>query len=129
MLSFLKKLFSVKSDKIKPDETDLIARLTEVINYDNLNELVYSSVNKLYLINTYSSDFNDLASNMYNKNYNRNIIAINIHSYFNNSRTDIAGDLSRILKCLKSYETNKLIEHDLFELVDLFTHLKQMENK
>jgi len=129
MLSFLKKIFNNKPAKITSDDNDLISKLTEVINYDNLNQLVYSSVNKLYLVNTYSTDFNDLLTNMYNKNYNRNIIAINIHSYFNNSRIDIAGDFSRIIKCLKDYPTNKLVEHDLFELVELFNHLKELENK
>lgn len=108
-------------------EEELVSKLMEMAHYENLNALFYNPVSKLYLFNAYTADFNDLASNLYNNNFRKQIIAINIHSYFHNSKVDIQTDLEKIAKCLVTHKPNMLLQHDLYELVHAFEYLKSLE--
>lgn len=128
MLAILKKIFTFKSSSNIIQEDSLSNKLSEIIYNNDINKLFYTPVNKLYIINTYSSDFNDLIFNLPNTNFHKQIIAINIHSYFNNSKADIKSNLERVLKYIQTNKINKLIEHDLFEIINTFEYLNQLEN-
>jgi len=128
MTSFFKKLFKNKSTSIITEQEELYSKLIEMVYYENLQSLFYSPVNKLYLLNTYTSDFNDLSSNFYNTIFNRQIIAINIHSYFQNSKVDLKNGLEKIAKCLREFMPNQQIQHDLYEIVNAFEYLKSLED-
>lgn len=126
MLSFFKKLFT-KQPVVVNEEDELYSKLLEMVHYEKLHSLMYSPVNKLYILNTYTADFNDLISNLYNSHFHRQIIAINIHSYFQNSKVDIQNDLERITKCLRDHKPNAQLQHDLHEIVNAFEYFKSME--
>lgn len=138
MIQFFKKLLNwgkIKLDfkLIKPrqvvEETEqeqLLSKLLEMAHYENLNVLFYNPASKLFVFNTYTADFNDLTSNLYNNNFRKQIIAINVHSYFLGSKVDIQSDLEKIAKCLRTHKPNLLIQHDLFELVNAFEYLKSL---
>ena len=137
MLKFFKKLLKLGNfSLLKPravtvdvtPEEELLSKLMEMVHYENLNALFYSPVNKLYMFNAYTADFNDLTSSLFNPNFRKQIIAVNVHSYFLGSKVDIQTDLERIVKCLKDHKPNMLIQHDLYELVHTFEYLKSLES-
>lgn len=131
MLKMLKKLFTPKP-KLAAEKTlnlDLILKLNELKEYDNLNSLFFSPISKIMIINTYTNNFNDLSSNLYNPNFQRNsLIAINIYSYFNNNSVDFHDQLSKLIEHLSSIKISTYIEHDLYELANTFVELLKMEN-
>jgi len=131
MHSFLKKLFN-PIPKLQPTTTstlnqDLIVQLTRLSNYPNLNQLFLSPINKIYVINTYTTSFNDLLSNLYSTSLNRTIIAINLHSYFSNINSDISSQLTKLISHLSKTKLSSYIEHDLFQLCSTFDDLIEME--
>lgn len=136
MLQFFKNLLkgrnfslikSTITKEVTPEEV-LLSKLLEMVHDENLNALFYNPVSKLLVINTYTADFNDLTSNLYNNNFRKQIIAINVHSYFHSSQVDIKSDLEKITKCLRTHKPNLLIQHDLDELVNTYEYLKKLEN-
>lgn len=135
MSEFFKKLLKwgnfrlVKPRAAVVEETEqeqLLAKLLEMVQYANLNALFYNPASKLLVLNTYTADFNDLTTNLYNNNFRKQIIAINVHSYFLNSKVDIQSDMEKIVKCLKTHQPNMLLRHDLFEFVTAFEYLKSL---
>lgn len=136
MSDFIKKLLNWRNfflvKKQTPTEVSeieqLMSKLLEMVHYERLNALFYNADSKLYVINTYTGDFNDLTSNLYNNHFNRQIIAINLHAYFLNSKVDIKTDLEKIANCLRTHKPNMLIQHDLYQLVDTFEYLKSLES-
>lgn len=138
MSNFFKNLFQklgkislIKKQQVTEitQEEQLVSKLLEMVHFEKLNELFYNPVNKLYVFNMYTSDFGDLTENLYNSQFRRQIIAINIHSYFLNSKVDIKSDLEKITKCLKTHKPNVSLQHDLYELVEAFEYLKSMEKR
>lgn len=136
MSNFFKKLLDWRNISfLKPripkevtQEEELMSKLLEMVHDENLNALFYNPVSKLYVINTYTADFNDLTSSLYNNNFRKQIIAINLHSYFHNSQVDIKTDLEKIAKCLRTHKPNLLIQHDLDELVNTYEYLRKLES-
>lgn len=136
MFNFIKKLLSwgnfslVKKQKPAEvtDTEQLMDKLLEMVHYEQLNELFYNPDSKLYVINTYSSDIGDLGNNLFNSHFNRQIIAINLHAYFLNSKVDIKADLEKIAKCLRTHKPSAMIQHDLYQLVETFEFLKSLES-
>lgn len=137
MLQFFKKLklqlgnFSLikpRQASVETQEQQLVSKLMEMTYHEDLNALFYNPVSKLYVFNMYTDNFGDLSNNLYNNNFHRQIIAINIHAYFLNSKVDIKADLEKIAKCLKTHTPNMLLQHDLYELVNAFEYLKSLEN-
>lgn len=131
MRSFLKKLFN-PIPKLQPTTTstlnqELITQLTKLTNYSNLNQLFLSPINKIYVINTYTTSFNDLLSNLYSTTLNRTIIAINLHSYFSNINSDISSQLTKLISHLSKTKLSSYIEHDLYQLCSTFDDLIEME--
>ena len=122
-VSLIKKQISAELT----EEEQLVSKLMEMVYYEKLNELFYNPVNKLYMFNAYTSNFNDLTDNLYNGQFRRQIIAINIHSYFLGSKVDIKADIEKIAKCLKTHKPNVSLQHDLYEIVGAFEYLKSLE--
>lgn len=129
MLQFLKKLYTPK-EKIKDINVlnvDITLKLNELLNC-SVNKLFFNPVSKLYIVNTYTVNFNDLLDNLYNNTFQRNLNAVNIHSYFLNSSVDIENNIEKILVHLPTLKINKLIEHDLYEIYNTFIDLKNLED-
>jgi hypothetical protein len=127
MLNFFKKLLQPRVTVEITAEEELMYKLLDMVNDEHLNAVFYNPASKLYIVNTYTDDFNDLTGSFYNNNFRRQIIAINIHSYFLNSKVDIKTDLEKLAKCLKTHKPNMLIQHDLDELVNAYQYLKSLE--
>lgn len=136
MSDFFKKILNwrnfslVKKQNITEvtQEEQLMSKLLEMVHYEKLNELFYNPASKLYVFNAYTNDFNDLADNLYNSNFRRQIIAVNVHAYFLNSKVDIQTDLEKIANCLKTHKPNMSIQHDLYQLVETFEYLRSLES-
>lgn len=129
MLQFLKKIYTPK-EKIKDINVlniDITLKLNELLNC-SVNKLFFNPVSKLYIVNTYTVNFNDLLDNLYNNTFQRNLNAVNIHSYFLNSSVDIENNIEKILVHLPTLKINKLIEHDLYEIYNTFIDLKNLED-
>lgn len=127
MLKFLRKIFT-KDKIIIIENEELVSKISELIYYKDLDTLFFSPTNKLYLINMYTSNFGDLINNFYNKDLYRQLITINIYSYFYDTKLYIQSDLEKIYKCLLEYKPNSLIIHDLYELVNVFEYFKSLED-
>lgn len=116
-----------QTTEVTPEE-QLMSKLLEMVHYEKLNDLFYNPASKLFIITTYTSDFNDLADNLYNSSFRRQIIAVNLHAYFLSSKVDIQADLEKIANCLRTHKPNMSIQHDLYQLVETFEYLKSLEN-
>lgn len=128
MLTLLKKLFT-PPPKLKSSTLNevLISQLTSLVDNFNLNTLFYSPESKLYILNTYTSSFNELTSLITSNTTTRQLSSINIHAYFNSSTVDIRSQLTRLITYLSSNKISSMIEHDLFELCNAYYDLTHLE--
>lgn len=127
MFKLLKKIIVKNNTETKDNST--ILKISNLAYQKDLQQLFYSPVNKLYVLNTYTDSFNDLLTNLANKSFHRPLIAVNIHSYFNNSTDDIQYNLNRIAKYMQTNTINILLENDLLEIVSAFEYLTENKEK
>lgn len=131
MLKTLKKLLFSKNNKVEKitNNYDLILKLTDIAYNDKVEKIFYNPVNKIFMMNMYTNDLNDLVNNLFTPVMERSLNAVNVHSYFFNSKADISQILSRVLNILPNIEKlNVVIEHDLYELCSSFEYLLSLEN-
>jgi len=135
LVKWLKKcseIFTIKNPTL-PDmnehlyDQELVSRLEEVIKYPGLEKLLKDPVNKIYVISTYSVTYNDLGSMLVDRRYNRKIIAVNLHSYFNGEESLIVTGLSRIVSFIKTNKCTPEAIHDLYELSSTIKHLIELK--
>ena len=133
MLKIIKKLFTKKVSSTTPKEVpvethnyDLINQITDIIHSDDFEHIYFKPVSKIYLITVYSTSLSDLLDNVTNKNFNRSISAVSLHSYLEDSHHDLQRQFFRILKILPGYKLSPLIEHDLIEFCDAYSYLKEL---
>lgn len=126
MFSYLKNLIRQPVKEIRLNDS-LVDRLTPVVYHTNLNALFFSSVNKLYLLNTYSNSFYDLLDHLLTPEFNRKLNAINVHSYFEGSRVDLSTRLARLPQLLLANKIHPLIEADLHELCSAYEYFLSLE--
>ena len=130
MLQLLKKLFEPKP-KIK-DETEynkeLIEKIYTTIYYEDLENIIFNPVNKLYLLNVYHGTFDDLLNNIFNKNSDRSIISVNVFSYFK-TKDDIIYKLKKIIPILRDNKINVQVDYELNEILDSINFLKSIEEE
>lgn len=126
MFSFLKNLIH-RSDKKKNYNPQLYERFYALVHDDSINELFFSPVNKLYVLNTYTSSFHELLSNLFNPNFTRQLNAINIHSYFNKSRDDLKIQFTRFPELIRDNKINHLVEKDLVEICETYEYFLSLK--
>ena len=126
MFSFLKNLIQ-KPTKKKNLNPELYERFYALAYDENINELFFSSVNKLYILNTYSNSFHELLANFFNPHFTRQLNAINIHSYFNSSRDDLSTQFMRFPELIRDNKLNQLIEKDLIEICETYEYLLSLK--
>jgi hypothetical protein len=138
MLQFFKNLLKkvtlsdiIKKPSLSPvtPEEELMNRILEITQYERLNDLFYNPISKLYVFNTYSSNFSDLSDNFFNSAYRSQIVAVNLHSFFHAGKVNIKTDLEKIARCIPNHRPNMLIQHDLHEIINAFEYLLALENK
>jgi hypothetical protein len=126
MFSFLKNLIH-RSDKKKNYNPQLYERFYALAYDEGLNELFFSSVNKLYILNTYTSSFHELLANLFNPNFTRQLNAVNVHSYFNRSRDDLKIQFMRFPELIRDNKINHLIEKDLMEICETYEYFLSLK--
>lgn len=126
--------FKIKNPKLQPTldytyDMELVAALEEVVQYPDLDKLLKNPVSKIYIINTYSTTYNDLGSMLVDKRYNRKIIAVNLHSYFNGEEGLVGLGLKRVISFLKGNKCTAEAIHDLYEISRTIKHLIELRSK
>ncbi|EKD89638.1 MAG: hypothetical protein ACD_33C00023G0009 [uncultured bacterium] len=126
MLSFIKKLLTKKT-KVKKYNSELIYKL-EFMKYNNIQELLFSPIGKITLLNVYTDNCDSLLINLYNRNFNNILMAISIYKYFNNY-SDLIIFIDRTIKILEQVENiNSYTKSDLEELYNTFITLKGIKH-
>lgn len=127
MLYLLKKLFTKSKTQIKESSLnqELVIVLSSLVYSDNINIIFNNPVNKIYILNTYTKNLNDLLDNIITSNLTRELLAVNINSYFRDI-SDLKYTLKRVLDIISSSKINSYIEHDLFEIVDAYEYLNSL---
>jgi hypothetical protein len=124
MLTLLKKLFTpLPTLQSSTLNSQLVEQLSILIDNCELNTILYSPENKLYLLNTYTISFNELTSTITSTVSSRQLSSINIHAYFNNSSIDIRMQLSKLITYINLNKINAHTEHDLFEICTAYQDL------
>lgn len=131
ILTRLKSIFEIKNPDLNSAvytdlEENLISDLTEVGRYKNLEELLKDPVSKIYILNVYSNNFNDLGGMVVDKRYPRKLIAINLHSFCNGEESRISIGLVNIVKFLKKNKPTPESVHDLRELISVIRNLIEL---
>ena len=127
MLETLKKIFTIQNPSIHKKDT-IEDKLREMTSYLNISGLFLSPVNKLTLINVYTTTAEELLNNFYNEKFIRNTLcAVNLYSYFQTNK-DIDKFTETVLKHSNKTKLSAAIEHDLYELYNVFLLLKNLES-
>ncbi len=128
----LKGFFVIKNPELptqneyQPD-TELVAALEAVSRNEGLDKLLKDPVSKIYVITTYSLTYNELGSMLIDRRYNRKLVAVNLHSYFNGDEPAIATSLVRIAGWLKTNKCTPEATHDLYEITRTVKHLLELK--
>lgn len=130
MLGIIKKLKNklLVTDKIKLEpkhNTELIELLKELMYFEELEAELRDPVNKMYLLNTYSSSFQELTDNLINRKFERQLIAIDMYSYMKGSLRNLHNNLERLLKLLETTKISSTVEHDLYEFINMCKMFKE----
>lgn len=124
---FKKLLMKLKAEEpIRATEIhnlEIVERIKDLVNFEELNSLLNDPVNKLKIISVYSRDFDELIANIISRKLNRDISAVNFNHYFKYT-TNISTSLSRIVRLLEENKISKLIEHDLYEVISTLEELR-----
>lgn len=108
-------------------DQELVGMLEEVLKFPELDKLLKDPVNKIYVISTYSVSYNDLGTMLTDRRYNRKIIAVNLHSYFNGEEGLVVTGLPRIVSFIKTNKCTPEAIHDLYELSSTIKHLIELK--
>lgn len=128
--SFISKIFTPK-EKIKseiqpePLNSDLIKKLTVLVNDENLNSVLNDPVNKLWVIGTYTNDFNDLLNNITaQKPIVRHLGCYNVCKYFIlDDKIDVRLALEKVTNHIKTSRIDLKIIHDLDIICDAYNEM------
>lgn len=119
MLGIFKKFFSSKkkTTQVTSKNQELIEKIQVLAYNEQLSNLIKEPQNKILILNVYYVSFEDLLFNIVNKLDERQIAAVNVFSYFKNTK-DVNYSLKRIITILQENDINIKVKHDLEELVN-----------
>ena len=110
-------------------DANLVELLEDVLKYPKLTQLLRDPVSKIYVITTYSTSYNDLGTMLIDKRYNRKLMAINLHSYFNGEEDLVPSGLARIVTWMKGNKLTAEASHDLYEIASTIKHLLALKGE
>lgn len=110
-------------------DANLVELLEDVLKYPKLTQLLRDPVSKIYVITTYSTSYNDLGTMLIDKRYNRKLMAINLHSYFNGEEDLVPSGLARIVTWMKGNRLTTEASHDLYEIASTIKHLLALKGE
>lgn len=129
MFDFLKKILSGHPKQFKDSEREILTeRLSRFCYDEELVNILYTPEAKIYLLNTYTKNFNHLLEVISNNNPNRELYSVNGYAYFNNTRMVLLRGFKHILNILMS--ENKIcpmVFYDINEIVDTLEYLIQFK--
>jgi hypothetical protein len=125
MLSFLRDLLTPPKRIIEEIKNkDLVDKIYEILSIENLDELLTNPTFKLYILNVYHSTFDELLNNVLATRVNKQIIAVNVYSYFKDNR--IKYKLERLKNILENNDIDILIKNELNEILNSLLYLKEL---
>lgn len=129
LLKQIVDLFSRKKEMVEVnlEETknkDLVAALLKLAKDPTLEKTLYTPVSKIFLMNVYVGNFNDLLSNLQFQSNSTSLLSVNVDSYFKPHK----GKLNHTFERIAAYAVqNKLplkTEFDLFQICETIESLK-----
>lgn len=125
MLSFLRDLLTPPKRIIEEIKNkDLVDKIYEILSVENLDELLTNPTFKLYILNVYHSTFDELLNNVLATRVNKQLIAVNVYSYFKDNR--IKYKLERLKNILENNDIDILIKNELNEILNSLLYLKEL---
>jgi hypothetical protein len=127
MFKKLIKLFTTtKVSDIELKNKDLVDKIYDIINIENLEDVLFSPVNKIFILNVYNNNFDDFLSNILSKYSERSLISVNIFSYFTD-KENIQYKLKRCIPILEQNNIDLRIAYEFNEILDTITYLLTLE--
>jgi len=116
MFNWLKRIFHEKP-KVKDNVKykDLIDKLYHIKYNIDINKIIKDPIYSLLYLQMYTINLNDLIANLNKKNFQRDINAVTVYSYFKDVG-DIQKGLDYIIRYIMQNDIPILIEKDLEEL-------------
>lgn len=127
MIRFLRDLLTPPKriiEEIKNKE--IVDKIYELMSVENLDELLVNPTFKLYILNVYHTTFDELLNNVLAIKLNKQLIAVNVHTYFKENR--IRYKLERLKTLLETNDIDILIKNELNEILNSLLYLKDIAN-
>lgn len=126
MFSFLKK--SKRKIREPSLNKDLIDNIYGILYSFTIERVLKDPCCKLYIINTFSMNFQDL-SNSYKDPNNNTVVAVNLYSYFKDTDSEeVYRYLNGLLKYLPNNKVGFKYAHDLTEITQSISFLSGSQN-
>lgn len=124
---FMKLFTTTKVSINELKNKELVDKLYEAVSVQNLEDILFSPTNKIYILNVYNNNFDDFLSNILTKHAERSIISVNIFSYFND-KENIQYKLKRCITILEQNKIDTKIEYEFNEIIETINYLQTLEN-
>lgn len=123
-----KFLFKTKP-KYKPKEiknTELVNKVMELSETENIGNITTDTSCKLYLMNLYTENIEDLFNSVLNNKSKHSIIAVSVDNYFNNNRLDLSEQLKRLYEFISINDLSLQISSDIEQIVNDLNYLLKL---
>lgn len=127
MFGLFKKLKKKEVEKEPDIDSELVDEFMFMSHDDNIVNILFNPSSKLYIINTYTDNIDELFHVLERKNNSINIIAVNLNSYFGRNPEDMSRKLKSISTYLIKNKPTSKVEHDLRQILDAYHYLKELE--
>lgn len=107
--------------------SDIIDLIYYIDSEENLEDIVFSPVNKLLILNVYYSTFEELLDNLTGESNVRSISSVNVNAYFNN-KSALTNNLKRIVTIIRDNKLSSFVSHDLYEIAQNIEMLVKTNN-
>ena len=130
MFKFFKKRIPPPAKEDPMDEqSGYIDMLMEMAGDDDLDDVMLDSVSKIYLINTYSSNVDELLRSVYDHRLRDDIACINLYSYIHGSEEGFRRSLVALRQSIVDRKVKPKTGYDISALYSAYCTLKGIEEK
>lgn len=123
-----KFLFKTKP-KYKPKEiknSELVNKLRELSESDSLNQLLTETTCKLYLLNLYTENIEDLFNSVITNKSKHSIVAVSIDNYFNKNNLELDEQLKRLYEFISDNDLSLQLTSDIYQIVNDLNYLLKL---
>lgn len=114
-----------KKEKVEVSIDEELLEMVDVMRFDDdLEDILYDSSSKLYIINTYSINLDEIGVALYGVKIGKDISAINMYSFIGEDFSTVKPALGRIADNLAKKLPPPKVKHDIEELYKAYLYLK-----